>query len=84
MITLAKARKLDSVHAACPGVLSLYVAVPLSPTGLRSTLAGQDRRGRCLRPGPRLPDKLDASVVQAAQVPAASTDIDGQLRAAHP
>ena len=42
MITLAEAGKLGAVHAAYPGVLSLYVAVPLDPAELRGVPARAD------------------------------------------
>jgi hypothetical protein len=42
MITLAEAGKLGAVHAVHPGVLSLYLAVPLDPTELRGLPARAD------------------------------------------
>ena len=42
MITLAEAGKLSAVHIVHPGVLSLYLAVPLDPAGLRSLPARAD------------------------------------------
>ncbi len=42
MITVAEAGKLGAVHTAYPGVLSLYVAVPLDPAELRSLPARAD------------------------------------------
>ena len=42
MITVAEAGKLGAVHTAHPGVLSLYLAVPLDPAGLRGLPARAD------------------------------------------
>jgi Bacterial archaeo-eukaryotic release factor family 10 len=42
MITLAEAGKLGAVHAVHPGVLSLYLAVPLDPAELRGLPARVD------------------------------------------
>lgn len=42
MITLAEARKLGAVRADRPGVLSLYLTVPLNPADLRGSPAHAD------------------------------------------
>jgi hypothetical protein len=42
MITLAEARKLGVIHTVHPGVLSLYLAVPLDPAELRGLPARAD------------------------------------------
>jgi|SRR5271165_2903290 len=42
MITLAEAGKLGAVHTVHPGVLSLYLAVPLDPAELRGLPARAD------------------------------------------
>ena len=42
MITVAEARKLGAVHTARPGVLSLYLTVPLDPAELRGLPARAD------------------------------------------
>jgi Bacterial archaeo-eukaryotic release factor family 10 len=42
MITIAEAGKLGAVHAVHPGVLSLYLAVPMDPAELRSLPARAD------------------------------------------
>jgi len=42
VITLAEAGKLGAVRTASPGVLSLYLAVPLDPAGLRGLPARAD------------------------------------------
>lgn len=42
MITVAEARKLGAVHTVHPGVLSLYLAVPLDPAELRGLPARAD------------------------------------------
>jgi hypothetical protein len=51
MITVAEAGKLGAVHAVRPGVLSLYLAVPLDPAELR----GLPARADCLIAAAEIP-----------------------------